>query len=218
MNRFQSSRAFRFAGAAPAAVLLSMALAVLAAVCFRRRRNTPQERNGEKAGASGKAPDTALPRVSAAGDAPQPDDPSLERKAGDSKMQKLTVEAKADRLEEVTAFVDAFLETLDCPMKAQMQIDLCVEEIFVNIANYAYPAGGGTAEIQISAADGAVTLVFTDAGLPYDPLKKADPDITLAAEDRQIGGLGIFLVKKNMDTVSYRYESGKNVLTITKAI
>ncbi len=133
-------------------------------------------------------------------------------------MQKLTVEAKTERLDEVIAFVDAFLETQDCPLKAQMQIDLCVEEIFVNIANYAYPDTEGTAEILIAAADRVVVLTFIDEGLPYDPLKKDDPDISLAAEDREIGGLGVFLVKKNMDTVFYRYEDGKNMLTMTKAI
>lgn len=133
-------------------------------------------------------------------------------------MQKLTVEAKADRLDEVIAFVDSFLEAQNCPMKAQMQIDLCVEEIFVNIANYAYPDTTGTAEIRIEAENGIVVLTFIDAGLPYDPLQRDAPDITLPAEEREIGGLGIFLVRKNTDTVFYRYEDGKNVLTITKAI
>ena len=133
-------------------------------------------------------------------------------------MQKLTVEAKADRLDEVIAFVDSFLEAQNCPMKAQMQIDLCVEEIFVNIANYAYPDTTGTAEIRIEAENGIAVLTFIDAGLPYDPLQRDAPDITLPAEEREIGGLGIFLVRKNTDTVFYRYEDGKNVLTITKAI
>ncbi len=133
-------------------------------------------------------------------------------------MQKLTVEAKADRLDEVIAFVDSFLEAQNCPMKAQMQIDLCVEEIFVNIANYAYPDTTGTAEIRIAAENGVAVLTFIDAGLPYDPLQRDAPDITLSAEEREIGGLGIFLVRKNTDTVFYCYEDGKNVLTITKAI
>ncbi|MBR3094833.1 MAG: ATP-binding protein [Clostridia bacterium] len=133
-------------------------------------------------------------------------------------MQKLTVEAKADRLDEVIAFVDSFLEAQNCPMKAQMQIDLCVEEIFINIANYAYPDTTGTAEIRIAAENGIAVLTFIDAGLPYDPLQRDAPDITLPAEEREIGGLGIFLVRKNTDTVFYCYEDGKNVLTITKAI
>ena len=133
-------------------------------------------------------------------------------------MQTLTVEAALENLEQATAFVDAFLEAHDCPMRTQMQIDLCVEEIFVNIAHYAYQGKTGTAEIRLSEADGIVELTFLDSGMPYDPLKKEDPDVTLSAEKRQIGGLGIFLVKKSMDSVSYRFENGQNILTMTKAI
>ena len=125
----------------------------------------------------------------------------------------MIVPAEIEKLDEVTAFIDAFLEEHDCPMKIQMQIDLCLEEMFVNIAHYAYPA-----EILVSESGGTVTITLIDSGLPYDPLKKEDPDITLGAEERQIGGLGIFLVKKNMDAVSYRYEDGKNIFTMQKAI
>ena len=155
------------------------------------------------------------------GDAPQFDDLTMlcmEFKGNAEKAQTLTVEAKPENLETVNAFVDAFLQEHDCPMKTQMQIDLCVEEIFVNIAHYAYSGKTGEAEIQISESDGNVTLTFSDAGTPYDPLQKEDPDVTLSAEERQIGGLGIYLVKKNMDAVSYRYENGKNILTIQKSI
>lgn len=133
-------------------------------------------------------------------------------------MQSLTVAAAVDNLDRVTAFVDAFLEERDCPMKTQMQIDLCVEEIFVNIAHYAYPDKDGEAEIRLSETDGVVELTFVDSGIPYDPLKKEDPDITLSSQERQVGGLGIYLVKKNMDTVAYRYEDNRNMLTMTKAI
>ena len=133
-------------------------------------------------------------------------------------MQTLTVPAARDRLDDVTAFVDGFLEEHGCSMKTQLQLDLCVEEIFVNIASYAYPDGPGEAEIRISAEDGAVTMTFLDSGIPYDPLAREDPDVTLSAEERQIGGLGVFLVKKNTDSVSYRYENGQNVLTLTKKI
>lgn len=144
--------------------------------------------------------------------------PRQELKGNETRMQTLTVEAKGDSLAQVNDFVDGFLEAADCPMKTQMLIDLCVEEIFVNIANYAYPDGGGSAEVRISEEEGVVTLTFIDSGIPYDPLKKADPDVTLSAEERQIGGLGVFLVKKNMDSVAYRYEDGKNVFTMTKNI
>jgi anti-sigma regulatory factor (Ser/Thr protein kinase) len=99
-----------------------------------------------------------------------------------------------------------------------MQIDISVEEIFVNISQYAYPGGVGYADIQISgsSADGRFIIVFRDRGIPYDPLRKSDPDITLGAEDRPIGGLGIFMVKKNMDKLEYSRSGGENILTMTK--
>jgi len=130
----------------------------------------------------------------------------------------LTVEANNKKMGEVNSFIHSFLEERDCPIKAQMQISVAAEEIFVNIASYAYPDGEGDAEIRISEENGEVTMVFTDSGIPYDPLKKPDPDITLSAEERKIGGLGIFLVRKNMDSVSYKNENGKNILTVKKRI
>ena len=154
-------------------------------------------------------------------DAPQFDDLTmlcLERKVTNGDRQMLKIEAKKENLDQVNDFVDSFLEAHDCPMKLQMQIDLCVEEVFVNIASYAYGTGSGEAEIRISEDNGVITLTFIDEGIPYDPLAKADPDTTLSAQERQIGGLGIFLVKKTMDTVSYRHEGGKNVLTMSKKI
>ena len=180
-----------------------------------------QALNLSPAGTPDEILNTVRARVDAfAGDAPQFDDMTmlcLEMKEANESVQTLKVEASTDNLAAVTDFVDAFLEAHGCPMKAQMQIDLCVEEVFVNIANYAY-SNGGDAEIRLHAKDGEVTLTFFDTGTPYDPLAKADPDITLSAEDRQIGGLGIFLVKKNMDAVSYRRENGKNILTMKKRI
>ncbi len=133
-------------------------------------------------------------------------------------MKTLRVKAQKENLDAVNDFVDSFLEEHDCPMKTQMQIDLCVEEIFVNIALYAYADGTGDAEVQISEQDGEVTLTFLDSGIPYDPLAKADPDTTLSAAERQIGGLGIFLVKKNMDQVAYRRVQGKNIFTMKKCL
>ena len=140
-----------------------------------------------------------------------------ERK-GKTEMRTLKVPADAAKLSEVTGFVEAVLEECGCSLKTQMQITLAVEEIFVNIAHYAYGEKTGDAEIRVSAADNAVTIVFTDAGKPFDPLQKDDPDLTLPAEERPVGGLGVFLVKKSMDAVSYRYEDGKNILTLTKKI
>ncbi len=133
-------------------------------------------------------------------------------------MEILTVAADTQKLDQVASFLDSFLEARGCSVKAQMQIGLSAEEIFVNIANDAYPNGPGEAQIGISEENGVAEITFTDSGVPYDPLAKPDPDVTLSAEDRAVGGLGIFLVKKNMDTVSYRYEDGKNILTVTKRI
>lgn len=133
-------------------------------------------------------------------------------------MKELDIEARAENLEEVIQFVDQELETADCPIKAQMQIEIAVEEIFINIANYAYNPDTGSAVIRIEVTDDPVSvkLVFIDNGVPYDPLAKKDPDITLSAEERDIGGLGIFMVKKNMDEIHYEYKDGQNILTLIK--
>ena len=154
------------------------------------------------------------------GSAPQFDDLTMLclQFNGNGTEKTLTVPAAAEKLGDVTAFIDAFLEEHGCPMKTQMQIDLSAEEIFVNIANYAYPDQPGEAEVMISEENGVITLKFADCGIHYDPLQKEMPDTTLSAEERQIGGLGIFLVKKNMDAVDYRYENGKNILTMKKAL
>ncbi|MBQ9517666.1 MAG: ATP-binding protein [Eubacterium sp.] len=133
-------------------------------------------------------------------------------------MHKLNIDAKNENLQQVMDFVDDLLESADCSLKVQMQIDLAVEEIFVNIANYAYGGKSGTADITVAIDGGEVTITFADSGTPYNPLAKPDPDITLSAAQRQIGGLGIFLVKKNMDSVQYEYKDGQNVFTITKKI
>ncbi len=133
-------------------------------------------------------------------------------------MAELTVQAKIENLEQVLAFVDSSLEALDCPMKAQMQIDVAVEEIFVNIARYAYAPDTGEATIRLQADESghSVTVQFADRGIPFDPLAKEDPDVTLTAEKRQIGGLGIFMVKKSMDDLHYEYRDGQNILTFKK--
>ncbi|MBQ7549522.1 MAG: ATP-binding protein [Clostridia bacterium] len=132
--------------------------------------------------------------------------------------QTLTIDALNENLHSVIDFVDEQLELNGCNMKEQMQIELALEEMFVNIANYAYEGRTGKAEVIFSCDNGVAEITLSDSGKPYDPLKKADPDTTLSAEERKIGGLGIFLVKKNMDNVAYRYEDGKNIFTMSKRI
>ena len=140
--------------------------------------------------------------------------------AGADASEELEVEATVDNLRNVMDFVDEYLERIGCGMKEQMQIDVAVEEIFVNIANYAYAPGTGKAKVSLSteASPQAVLIRFTDSGVPYNPMAKEDPDVTLAAEDREIGGLGIFMVKKSMDDVIYEYRDGQNILTLKKLI
>ena len=101
-----------------------------------------------------------------------------------------------------------------------MQIDIAVEELFVNIAHYAYGDGTGTVQIQIeiTAAPLSAVITFSDSGVPYDPLKRTDPDVTLSAEERTVGGLGIYMVKKSMDSIDYEYKDGKNILRIKKEL
>ena len=125
-------------------------------------------------------------------------------------MVELTVEARVENLDQVMDFVNGQLEAADCSMKAQMQINVAVEELFVNIAHYAYDGRQGDVDPP------AVEITFIDRGVRYDPLAKPDPDVTLAANQRQIGGLGIFMVKKSMDGMHYAYLDGQNVLRIRK--
>ncbi len=131
-------------------------------------------------------------------------------------MKELTVAARLDEIGTVTAFVDEFLETVDCPLKTVMQIDIALDEVFSNIAHYAYPDEEGTVTIGVDETDATIKIVFKDHGIPYDPLQAKAPDLSLLAEDRPIGGLGIHMVKKMMDSVSYRYENGQNILSLYK--
>ena len=135
-------------------------------------------------------------------------------------MKELTIAATVENIETVTEFVNEQLEALDCPMKAQMQIDIAIDELFGNIAHYAYNPEVGEATVRVEVIDDplAVVITFIDKGVPYDPLAKEDPNITLSAEERQIGGLGIFMVKKTMDDIAYEYKDGQNILKIRKNI
>lgn len=131
-------------------------------------------------------------------------------------MNEKVFPAQLGALGEVTAFVESELERAECGMKAMMQLSVAVEEIFVNVAHYAYPDGAGDVTVGVSAGDGRAVVRFTDSGVPFDPLAREEPDITLPAEERPIGGLGILMVKKTMDSVNYVNQDGKNVLTLEK--
>ena len=135
-------------------------------------------------------------------------------------MKELTIEAKVANLQQVLDFVDENLKSMRCPMKILMQIDVAVEEIFVNVASYAYAPNTGSVTVQMELQEHPRTVVITfiDSGIPYNPLAKEDPDVTLSAEERAIGGLGIYMVKKSMDSVAYERGDGINIFTMRKAI
>ena len=135
-------------------------------------------------------------------------------------MTEMTLEAKVENLDRVLSMVEEFLNGLHCPLRMQMRLAVVVEELYVNIASYAYAPGTGDATIRIEAERDPLTIVITliDSGVPYDPLQKPDPDVTLAAKDRKIGGLGIFMAKKIMDEMKYQRKDGRNILTVRKRL
>ncbi len=135
-------------------------------------------------------------------------------------MKSLIVPAKSDQLDEVIAFINGEIEQYGCSDKTQYMIELAIEEIFVNIASYAYGPAGGEAEVhcEVYRDPPRVEICFIDAGKPYNPLAKEDADTSPEALEAREGGLGILLVKKTMDDVRYVYENGKNVLTILKTL
>ena len=135
-------------------------------------------------------------------------------------MKELHIEAKIENLEEVLTFVDEQLDKLNCPFRQKNHLDIAVEELYVNISQYAYNPDTGwvTLGIEVGNDPLSVSITFIDNGKPYDPLAKEDPDVSLSAEKRHIGGLGIYLVKQNMEDIRYEYKNGKNILTIKKHI
>ena len=135
-------------------------------------------------------------------------------------MKELTVDAAIENLPAVTEFIDAELEALDCPIRTQYKIDVAVDEVFTNVASYAYGPSSGSVTVRFETEQDPVTAVITimDRGIPFDLTKAEDPDVTLDAEKRDIGGLGIFMVKKSMDEVSYEYRDGQNIVKIKKII
>lgn len=131
-------------------------------------------------------------------------------------VYELKIAAEVDKLPDVLAFVESVLEKNASSIKTQTQIHIALEELFVNIASYAYPDSDGEADIRVTVTSEYIEITLIDSGIPYNPLAKPDPDVTLPADDRAIGGLGIFMTKKLMDEVSYEYVDKKNTITIKK--
>lgn len=133
-------------------------------------------------------------------------------------MKELTIDATIENIATVTAFIDEQLEHRDCPMKTKRQVHIAIDELFGNIAYYAYNPEIGIVTVRVEVTDNPleVVITFIDNGIPYDPLAKVDPDITLSVEERDVGGLGIYMVKKSMDDISYKYRDGQNILRIKK--
>lgn len=135
-------------------------------------------------------------------------------------MKELTLDATIENVTAVTSFVDEQLERLGCPPESQAQIDIAIDELFSNIAYYAYnpETGPATVRVEVMEEPLSVEITFIDSGVAYNPLAKDDPDLSLSADEREIGGLGIFIVKNSMDDVAYEYKDGKNILRIRKNI
>jgi anti-sigma regulatory factor (Ser/Thr protein kinase) len=133
-------------------------------------------------------------------------------------MKELTVDAKTESFSAIKSFVGAELEAMDCPEGIRQQLFVVIDEIFANIVSYAFAGGEGSATVRLEAESEprAAVLTFLDSGIPFDPLTMKTPDTSLKARERKIGGLGIFMVRKLMDEVSYAYADGKNILRTVK--
>ncbi len=133
-------------------------------------------------------------------------------------MKTIKIEADAKLLAEVLKWLEDVLSPIRESEKTCQQICIAVEEIFVNIANYAYGGLGGDVQITVDIRknNSVVVIVFTDSGIPFDPLAYPEPDVKLSAMDRRVGGLGIYMVRKMMDSVSYEYRNWQNVLQLIK--
>lgn len=126
------------------------------------------------------------------------------------------IQAQTEQLDALLAMLDRDLGEAGCPQETVVAVGICAEEIFVNVAHYGYPDGEGKVLVIEEIGEKKITLELQDWGAPYDPLEREEPDITLSAEERQVGGLGIFMVRHMMDGVSYEYRDGKNCLKMWK--
>ena len=131
-------------------------------------------------------------------------------------MEKIILDAAVENIETATRFVEGELQKYNSLNIGQIAV--AIDELFGNIAKYAYKDKAGKVEVEVTGEPPVAAVTFIDSGIPYNPLKKADPDITLSAKERSIGGLGIYIVKKTMDEIWYDYRDGKNVVTIRKKL
>lgn len=135
-------------------------------------------------------------------------------------MRELTTEAVTENLQSVMDFVNDSLSDKGCSAKTLYQMELVLEEIFINIASYAYEGDERPVVLSIDFEEEplAAIVTFKDKGAPYNPLSRDDPNLALKLENREIGGLGIFLVKKNVDAIWYEHVNGENVLSFRKIL
>lgn len=131
-------------------------------------------------------------------------------------MEELRIDASMENVDRLISILDERLEAVDCPMKAQLQLDVAVEEVFGNICQYAYGQASGEAIVRMNITEQEASITFIDEGAPFNPLEKEEPDVEMEAMSENVGGLGIFMVKESMDAVTYEYNDGKNHLTIVK--
>lgn len=135
------------------------------------------------------------------------------------KTRRLVLPNDIETIPQLNEFIDSVAEEVGLEMSLTMSLNLAIEEAVVNVMEYAYPEGQtGNVEIEVAADQQWMTFVITDTGIAFDPTKKEDADTTLSAEERPIGGLGIFLVRQLMDVIDYKREGNKNVLTLQKKL
>ena len=134
-------------------------------------------------------------------------------------MYHLTLPNDIETISQLNEFIDGFCEETGISKDVCMSLNLAIEEAVVNVMNYAYPEGTvGHVDIEVDADKESITFVISDTGKPFDPTKKEDVDITLPAEKRKIGGLGIHLIRRIMDDIDYQYTDKKNILTLKKKL
>jgi anti-sigma regulatory factor (Ser/Thr protein kinase) len=133
-------------------------------------------------------------------------------------FKEITLDATVVNITVITKYIDDILESIGCTLDTQYIIDIVVDELFGNIAKYAYVDDTGivTVRFDYNKKSNLVTITFIDSGIPFNPLLKETPDLELSTEEREIGGLGIYMVKKCVDDIEYEYKDGKNILTVKK--